>query len=71
MAFTVKDFKKMLSVKRDDDIVCINGMIIEYANINLENKVDKSTDIEVYSLGGLSADNLRKARLRAVGVNVQ
>lgn len=71
MAFTVKDFKKMLSCKRDDDIVCINGMIIEFANINNDTPIPKATSIDVYSRAELSEDNLRKARLRAVGVNVQ
>jgi len=71
MAFTVKDFKKMLSVRKDTDIVCINDMIIEFAEFNMTNPVDKSLNISVYSLGELSKDNLRKARLRAVGVNVK
>jgi len=71
MAFTVKDFKKMLSVKRDDDIVCINDMVIELAEIDNAHAVDKATNIIVYSLGELSNDNIRKARLRAVGVNVK
>lgn len=71
MALTVGELKKMLSVKRDTDIVCINEMVIEFAQFNNEHGIDKATDIEVFSLGELSKDGIRKARLRAVGVNVR
>lgn len=71
MALTVGQLKKMLSVKRDSDIVSINNMLIEYAEVDMENDVDLSTNINIYSLGELTKDNIRKARLRAVGVMVK
>jgi len=71
MALTVGQFKKMLSVKRDTDIVSINDMIIEMAEIDMNNKLDMSTNINVWSVGDLTKDNIRKARLRAVGVRIK
>jgi len=71
MALTVGQFKKMLSVKRDTDLVSINNMLIEYAEIDMNNKVDMSTNINIWSVGELSKDNIRKARLRAVGVRIK
>jgi len=70
MALTVKDLKHMLSLKRDDDIISINDMVIEYAEIDNCHDIDKTTNITIYSLGELTADNIRKARLRAAGVKI-
>jgi len=71
MAVTVGELKRMLSVKRDSDILCVNDVIIDKAIFNNEHNIPMAIDLELFGDKEMNKDEVRKTRLRAVGVNVK